>query len=50
MKKYRITYKEYMSDKIHSVEINAECQQDAITNFFDKYSGMFLGIDFVDYV
>lgn len=50
MKKYKIKYKEYMSDKIHFVEIVAECQQDAITLFFDRYSGVLLSVDFIDYV
>jgi len=50
MKKYRIKYKEYISKEIHYAEIIAECSQDAVDIFFDNYSGMFLDIEFVDYV
>ena len=49
MKKYRITHKGYTSDDIKTVDINAECEIDAITFFFDNYSGMFLNIEFIDY-
>lgn len=50
MKKYRIKYKEHISGDVKYAEVIAQCSQDAVNVFFDNYSGMFLEIEFIDYV
>lgn len=50
MKKFKIIYKNYATNKMFTTLINAETQEDARDYFFKHKSGMLLRVEFVDYV
>lgn len=51
MKKYRILYKPYFDSNVYRVTyVEALCESDAITTFFDNIGGLFLGCEFVEWI
>lgn len=50
MKKYEVVYKEYDTEAITSLIVNAETPEDARDYFFKHKNGMLLRVTFIDYV